>query len=154
MIIYFHRYNSKHKNRIRSEVASAKKSHQTLGLPVVPLNPPSQFLKKNSRNVPQKHVKHVHYRRPGYQHELPKWKPMKIRPKPELEELPKDPVNLGRINFKKQNILEVKKSRPPEPVPLVVDSRFGDTQDLRKCGWLPMYIVKKVIFSIYYMVFN
>ena len=96
----------------------------------------------------------MHYRRPGYQHKLPEWKPTKVIPKPELEELPKDPVTLGRINFRKENVLNVKKSRPPEPVPRIVDSRYGDVQDLRTCGLMPLYMTKKVLFSIYYSGFQ
>ncbi|XP_043475870.1 enkurin [Leptopilina heterotoma] len=137
------KYKSKHGKRIRTEVASAKHAHRTFGLPSVPLNPPTEFLKKKSRPLPQKHVPHDHYHRPGYQHKLPSWKPLKFSRKPIIDDLPKDSTLVGRINFRKENILKVKQSEPPEPVPRIVDSRFGDVQDLRTCGLMPMYIKKK-----------
>ncbi|XP_051155737.1 enkurin [Leptopilina boulardi] len=136
-------YKSKHGKRIRTEVKSAKHAHRTFGLPSVHLNSPSEFLKKKSRLLPEKHVAHVHYHRPEYQHKLPEWKPLKLSRKSDLDDLPKDSTIVGRINFRKENILKVKKSQPPEPVPRTVDSRFGDAQDLRTCGLMPIYVKKK-----------
>ncbi|XP_018348085.1 PREDICTED: enkurin [Trachymyrmex septentrionalis] len=46
-------------------------------------------------------------------------------------------------NFIKQNILCAKRSYPAEPKQRSVDTRNGDTHDLKKSGLLPIYVHKK-----------
>jgi len=47
-------------------------------------------------------------------------------------------------NFVKQNILRAKRSYPAEPKQRSVDTRYGDTHDLKKSGLVPIYVYKKV----------
>lgn len=47
-------------------------------------------------------------------------------------------------NFIKQNILRAKRSYPAEPKQRSVDTRHGDTHDLKRSGLLPIYVHKKV----------
>lgn len=139
------RYRSIHKERTKLEFARVKSSHKTLGQPKVPLNPPSEYLKKHSRIVPKLKVNHVHYRKPGYIHELPKWETVKPPEKPCLvPPLPKDPALVGRVNFRKRNVEDVKKyERKPQKFK-TVDTRMGDVQELIPSGLMPIYIYKKV----------
>ncbi|KYN09633.1 PREDICTED: enkurin [Trachymyrmex cornetzi] len=46
-------------------------------------------------------------------------------------------------NFIKQNILHAKRSYPAEPKQRSVDTRYGDTHDLKRSGLLPIYVHKK-----------
>ncbi|KAG5330381.1 ENKUR protein, partial [Acromyrmex charruanus] len=46
-------------------------------------------------------------------------------------------------NFIKQNILRAKRSYPAEPKQRSVDTRYGDTHDLKRSGLLPVYVHKK-----------
>ncbi|KAG5318255.1 ENKUR protein, partial [Pseudoatta argentina] len=46
-------------------------------------------------------------------------------------------------NFIKQNILCAKRSYPAEPKQRSVDTRYGDTHDLKRSGLLPVYVHKK-----------
>ncbi|XP_032678868.1 enkurin [Odontomachus brunneus] len=46
-------------------------------------------------------------------------------------------------DFVKQNILRVKSSSPKEPKQRSVDTRYGDTRDLKNSGLLPTYVHKK-----------
>ncbi|XP_071650856.1 enkurin-like [Temnothorax longispinosus] len=46
-------------------------------------------------------------------------------------------------NFVKQNILRTKRSYPAEPKWRSVDTRHGDTHDLKRSGLLPIYVHKK-----------
>lgn len=47
-------------------------------------------------------------------------------------------------NFIKENILRAKRSYPAEPKQRSVDTRRGDTHDLKRSGLLPIYVYKKV----------
>lgn len=47
-------------------------------------------------------------------------------------------------NFVKRNILHVKRSYPAEPKQRFVDTRYGNTHDLKSSGLLPIYVHKKV----------
>jgi len=47
-------------------------------------------------------------------------------------------------DFIKQNILHTKRSYPAEPKQRSVDTRYGDTHDLKRSGLLPIYVHKKV----------
>lgn len=47
-------------------------------------------------------------------------------------------------NFVKHNILRVKHSNPAEPKQRFVDTRYGNTNDLKSSGLLPIYVHKKV----------
>jgi len=47
-------------------------------------------------------------------------------------------------NFIKKNILSIKCSSYAEPKQRFVDSRFGDTHELKSSGLLPIYVHKKV----------
>lgn len=47
-------------------------------------------------------------------------------------------------NFVKRNILRVKRSYPAEPKQRFVDTRYGNTHDLKSSGLLPIYVHKKV----------
>jgi len=47
-------------------------------------------------------------------------------------------------DFIKKNILRVKCSSYAEPKQRFVDSRFGDTHELKSSGLLPIYVHKKV----------
>lgn len=146
------RYQSIHKKRMKCELARVKSSHKTLGQPKVPLNPPSDFLKKYSRIVPKRpKITHVHYRKPDYIRELPKWTPIKPPEKPcVVPPLPKDPALIGRVNFKKRNVEEVKKYEKKPQKFKTVDTRMGDVQELVPSGLMPIYIYKKVctVFSL------
>lgn len=51
-------------------------------------------------------------------------------------------------NFVKHNILRVKRSNPAEPKQRFVDTRYGNTHDLKSSGLLPIYVHKKV--RVYY----
>ncbi|EZA62548.1 hypothetical protein DMN91_005647 [Ooceraea biroi] len=51
-------------------------------------------------------------------------------------------------NFIKENILCAKRSHRAEPKQRFVDSRFGDTHELKKSGLLPIYVHKKNYGSI------
>lgn len=122
-----------------------KFDHRTFGLACVPRTPPSQFLKKKSRiEPPRPEVKHVHYKRPGYPKSLPAWVPVKRPVKKDLPDLPQDPVVTAGKNFKLQNIVNVKKSRPREPKKRYVDTRFGSVYDLESSGLMPIYIHRSV----------
>ncbi|XP_012061428.1 PREDICTED: enkurin [Atta cephalotes] len=46
-------------------------------------------------------------------------------------------------DFIKQNILHAKRSYPAEPKQRSVDTRYGDTHDLKRSGLLPIYVHKK-----------
>ncbi|EFN74446.1 Enkurin [Camponotus floridanus] len=46
-------------------------------------------------------------------------------------------------NFVKHNILRVKRSYPAEPKQRFVDTRYGNTNDLKSSGLLPIYVHKK-----------
>ncbi|XP_018398908.1 PREDICTED: enkurin [Cyphomyrmex costatus] len=46
-------------------------------------------------------------------------------------------------NFIKQNILRAKRSYPAEPKQRSVDTRYGNTYDLKRSGLLPIYVYKK-----------
>ncbi|XP_070164173.1 enkurin-like [Polyergus mexicanus] len=46
-------------------------------------------------------------------------------------------------NFVKHNILCVKRSYPAEPKQRFVDTRYGNTHDLKSSGLLPIYVHKK-----------
>ncbi|XP_014601718.1 PREDICTED: enkurin isoform X2 [Polistes canadensis] len=138
------RYISKYNEPIKEEIKKEKYAHRTFGLPQVPLKLPSQYLKKRSRKEYCKtDVKHVHIRDPEYQRKLPSWVPVKMEIKEKCGELPVDPVKLGRINFKKQNIIDVKKSQPFISKERYVDTRYGDTHDLKSSGLYPIYIHRK-----------
>ncbi|XP_015175487.1 PREDICTED: enkurin [Polistes dominula] len=138
------RYISQYNKPIKTEIKKEKYSHRTFGLPQVPLNLPSQYLKKKSRIEYRKtDVKHVHIRDPEYQRKLPSWVPLKIKKKEKCGELPVDPVKSGRINFKKQNIINIKKSQPFIHKERYVDTRYGDVHDLKSSGLYPIYIHRK-----------
>lgn len=57
-----------------------------------------------------------------------------------LEKLPVE----REKNFIKQNILRAKRSYPAEPKRRSVDTRRGDTYDLKRSGLTPIYVHKKV----------
>ncbi|XP_024939462.1 enkurin [Cephus cinctus] len=140
------RYESKYHRKVTKERARSKSAHRTLGVPSVTLNPPSEYLKKRTRVEPRRDdVKHVHYHRPDYQHKLPSWERIKKQSKSEddLPALPQDPLKTGRINFPKQNIINVKKSKAKQPRMRYVDTRFGDAHDLVPSGLLPSYLYRK-----------
>ncbi|XP_029667386.1 enkurin [Formica exsecta] len=46
-------------------------------------------------------------------------------------------------NFVKRNIFRVKRSYPAEPKQRFVDTRYGNTHDLKSSGLLPIYVHKK-----------
>ncbi|KAK2580546.1 hypothetical protein KPH14_007679 [Odynerus spinipes] len=138
------RYISKHKERIQAETKKGKYAYRTFGPPQVPLKPPSQYLKKKTRKEYCKTgIDHVHIHRPGYQQKLPSWVPVKVVIKDKCGELPEDPVKLGRINFKKQNIIDVRKTQPHQLKERYVDTRYGDVHDLKSSGLCPVYIHRK-----------
>ncbi|XP_015519849.1 enkurin [Neodiprion lecontei] len=122
-------------------VESKKFDHRTFGVACVPRTPPTQFLKKKSRiEPPRPEIKHVHYKRPGYPKSLPAWVPVKRSIKSGLPELPQDPTVTARKNFKLENIVNVKRSRPQQPKKRYVDTRYGSAHDLEASGLLPIYI--------------
>ncbi|KAF7412081.1 hypothetical protein HZH66_000977 [Vespula vulgaris] len=138
------RYISKYKERVKAEIKKDKYAHRTFGPPQVPLQLPSQYLKKRSRKEYRKTgIEHVHIRNPQYQQKLPSWVPIKVKVKETCGELPIDPVKLGRLNFKKQNVIDVKESRPRKLKERYVDTRYGDTHDLKSSGLYPVYIHRK-----------
>ncbi|KAF7418398.1 hypothetical protein HZH68_001051 [Vespula germanica] len=138
------RYISKYKECVKAEIKKDKYAHRTFGPPQVPLQLPSQYLKKRSRKEYRKTgIEHVHIRNPQYQQKLPSWVPIKVKVKETCGELPIDPVKLGRINFKKQNIIDVKEFRPRKLKERYVDTRYGDTHDLKSSGLYPVYIHRK-----------
>lgn len=61
-----------------------------------------------------------------------------------MADLPKELVTARRKDFVKQNILCVKRSSPKELKQRTVDTRHGDTRDLKYSGLLPIYVHKKV----------
>ncbi|KAI4500185.1 hypothetical protein M0802_004602 [Mischocyttarus mexicanus] len=140
------RYISKYNEPIKKEIKKEKYTHRTFGLPQVPLKLPSEYLKKRSRKEYCKKidVKHVHVRIPEYQRKLPSWVPIKMKLKEnKCGELPVDPIKLSRVNFKKQNIIDVKQSQPIIPKERYVDTRYGDAHDLKSSGLYPIYINRK-----------
>jgi hypothetical protein len=142
------RYQSIHKERMKREIAKVKSEHKTLGVPKVSLMSPSDFLKKKSHlKVERKKVNHVHYRRPDYQHDLPKWTSVKVRTgsdNDQLHDFPRDPLKLGRLNFRKRNIENVKSLTGKSINLKLAYTRHGDNHDLIRSGLIPTYIYKKV----------
>ncbi|XP_023289540.1 enkurin, partial [Orussus abietinus] len=93
-------------------------------------------LRRNKSEIDlQKKEKHIHFRLPGYPRKLPSWEPIKRADKDKLPET--------NVNFRKRNILNVKKSRPRQPKKRYVDTRFGDSHDLEPSGLLPIYVFRK-----------
>ncbi|XP_048508123.1 enkurin, partial [Athalia rosae] len=133
------------KTGIVEEPKEIKKfEHRTFGVACVPQTPPTEFLKKKSRiQPPRPDIKHVHYKRPGYPQSLPAWVAVKRLPKKDIPDLPQDPVQTARKNFRQQNIINVKRSRPKQPRKRYVDTRYGSTYDLEPSGLLPIYIHRK-----------
>ncbi|XP_011502257.1 PREDICTED: enkurin [Ceratosolen solmsi marchali] len=140
------RYQSIHKERMKREIANTKSEHKTFGVPKVSLNLPSDFLKKNHLNAEKPKVNHVHYRRPNYQHNLPKWTPIKMRTTTsygQFPEFPHDPLKIGRLNFRKRNIENVKNFAGKHINLNLAYTRHGDNHDLIRSGLIPIYIHKK-----------
>lgn len=57
---------------------------------------------------------------------------------------PEETAVVRRKNFVQQNILRAKRSCPAERKQRYVDTRYGDTHDLKSSGLLPIYVHKKV----------
>ncbi|KAJ8667225.1 hypothetical protein QAD02_008887 [Eretmocerus hayati] len=142
------RYVSIHSGWVREEISRRKSAHRTLGEARTSLPPPSAYLRKGSgfRHT-RPRSEHVHYRRPGYQHELPDWKAVqKPAPEPLIPPLPRDPgcSLAGGIDFRRKNICEAGKAkRRGSRSPRIVDSPRGHTIGLRSSGWMPVYVHKK-----------
>ncbi|CAL1687858.1 unnamed protein product [Lasius platythorax] len=60
-----------------------------------------------------------------------------------MMDLPKKLFVAREKNFVEQNILRVKRSYPAEPKQRFVDTRYGNTHDLKSSGLLPIYVNKK-----------
>ncbi|XP_072751713.1 enkurin-like [Anoplolepis gracilipes] len=60
-----------------------------------------------------------------------------------MMDFPKKSFVTREKNFVKHNILRVKRSYPVEPKQRFVDTRYGNTNDLRNSGLLPIYVHKK-----------
>lgn len=120
------RYISKYKDYIQAEEKKGKCARRTFGVPKVTLRSPSQYLRKRSRKEYKTDVKYVHIHRPRHQQKLPSWVPVKAITRDKCGELPKDPVKLGRINFKKQNIIDVKKIQSHK-----FKEQYGNAHDLK-----------------------
>ena len=151
------RYKSIHRKRTVKEISRAKSAHKTFGQAQVSLKPPKEFLKKGEGPiVVRPKSKHVHYRPPNYIRQLPEWKPLKLkrcRSQSSLPELPRDPVvALGQLDYQKKNIEDVGKYKDlrVQP-PKLVDTRYGDKQELKPSGLVPVFIYKKVTAAIVYI---
>ena len=131
---------------MRRAAKRGKSAHKTLGVPNVSLNPPTQYLKKNSNEQLNKkpNVHHKHYHRPGYQHKLPEWQPIKA------SEIEANKTSQSRVDFTKRNIDVAKNLRPSRPRKYYVDDRHGNSHPLESSGLFPTYKMRKVnlIFSI------
>lgn len=68
-----------------------------------------------------------------------------------MMDLPKKLFVAREKNFVEQNILRVKRSYPAEPKQRFVDTRYGNTHDLKSSGLLPIYVNKKVRVYIMHM---
>ncbi|XP_014481087.1 PREDICTED: enkurin [Dinoponera quadriceps] len=60
-----------------------------------------------------------------------------------MADLPEELVVAGGKDFIQQNILHVQRSSPKEPKQRSVDTRRGDTRDLKYSGLIPIYVHKK-----------
>ncbi|XP_054287151.1 enkurin isoform X2 [Macrosteles quadrilineatus] len=123
-------YHSKFSSKVREDARKVKDCHKTFGYAEVPLEPPTNFLKKKTRIVRrplvEKH-KYVGEPKPG----LPNRMSQKETDKKEEK------------NFRRDNIVRVVRAVPKQPVPQIVDTRTGHTQSLEPSGLQPKYIYSK-----------
>uniref|UniRef100_A0A1B6HX82 Enkurin domain-containing protein n=1 Tax=Homalodisca liturata TaxID=320908 RepID=A0A1B6HX82_9HEMI len=125
-------YHSKFSKKVREDAKKVKNCHKTFGYAEVPLEPPTNFLKKKTRVVHRPLVdkqKYPQEAKPG----LPP-KPKSGRTKEEERE---------QKNFRKDNIVRVVRAVPKQPVPQVIDTRTGHAQKLETSGLQPKYIYRK-----------
>lgn len=128
---------SRYRDKIRRAAKRGKSAHKTLGVPNVALNPPGEFLRKQS-SIPKKpEVHHEHYHKPSYQHKLPDWQPIKASEKDRE-------ASRSRVDFTKRNIEEAKNLRPVKPRKYYVDDRHGTVHALKPSGLFPTYRNRKV----------
>lgn len=111
-------------------MAEGKDAHRTMGLAVVPLQSPREFLRSRDgirRDRPSND--HICYRR-AIPH-VPK-----VTTRSRIKSAP------PTINFKTMNIQSVMQATPRRPQPRYVDTRNGDFHDLQKSGLKPLFIYR------------
>ncbi|XP_058124073.1 enkurin [Anopheles ziemanni] len=127
-------YHSRFERQVRQETKSCKDAHRTMGFSKIPLQTPSEFLKKNC----------------GPRYRATKSAPVRLCtghkppvPKPN-ETASGEPVGqvMKIVDFKKENIKKVVTASPKKVRPRYADTRKGDFHDLEKSGLMPIYVCK------------
>ncbi|KAI5743111.1 hypothetical protein M8J77_014717 [Diaphorina citri] len=127
------KYKSKYADKIRRDYQVVKQGHQTMGYAQVPLNPPSQYLKKHTRPMLKAQVDH---------HCLGRHSPRRTFPGAMDEDL-RDKENQTFLksgtNFVRANVERVGKMLPRQRERRVVDQPGGHTE----LDMTPVYVFRK-----------
>ncbi|VVC38184.1 Enkurin domain [Cinara cedri] len=120
-------YRSVFTESVKRVYNSNKDCHRTMGYAEVQLDPPTQFLKKNTRQVIRPFVE--------------KYKCDKKSPRLPKQSLPCE--EKPKKNIIAQNIIDARRRVPPLPKHRVQDSRNGHVIVLNEAGLEPTYVCKK-----------
>lgn len=110
-------------------MTSEKPINKTMGYAEVPLNPPEKYLKSGG-GVKRKPAPIV-----------PRCTHSKLPVVPKRDAAGKQPTTgSANTDFKARNVNAAIKSAPVRPIPRYVDTRNGDSHDLKRSGCMPHYL--------------